>query len=141
MSAPFWHVGVVVADLEGAMDELRRALEVDWAEPVELLWGEWAYRSTFSRQGPPYLELIEGPAGSPWDPSRGSRLDHICFWVDDIAAARRRLVEDGIPLEVDGQAVGKRMNYHRAPLGGLRLEPLDRSREAALKARYALGDV
>lgn len=139
MSAPFWHLGVVVGDLDGAMTELTRALGLHWSSPAELVWGEWTYRSTFSRQGPPYLELIEGPPASPWDGSQGSRIDHISYWVDDIASTRRQLEHQGVPVEFDGQAVGKRMNYHRAPLSGMRLEPLARSRMQALRDRYGLG--
>lgn len=125
MAAPFWQVGIVVRDIEAAQGELARALGIDWGEIVDAQQGEWSYRISISKQGPPYLELLEGPPGSPWDASAGSRLDHISYFVDEIGEHVARLEAAGCVTEYRGALAP--MAYSRAPISGVRLEPLESS--------------
>ncbi|MFF1921332.1 VOC family protein [Streptomyces sp. NPDC058221] len=66
----FYHVCFVVPDIEQAMQDFKRAAGVAWSDPVSDRLGEWDYRIVFTAGGPPFVELIEGPPGSPWDASR-----------------------------------------------------------------------
>ena len=137
---PFWQVGLVVQNIEEAQEELTRALGVEWCEIAELS-NEWDYRLVLSRQGPPYIELLEGPPGSPWDATQGSRMDHFAIWTDDVAAERRRLEAAGLPVDWDGQALGRPVNYHSAPQCGIRIETVDSSMKANLSERFGLEDM
>ena len=112
---PFWHVGVRVPDIEAARAEMSQALGLEWFDIRDNEVGEWSIRSCFSKQGPPFIELFEGAAGSPWE---APGPDHINYAVDDVAKASEQLAADGFALEVDG-APG--WAFHRGATG-LRIE-------------------
>ena len=135
---PFYHVGLVVPRLEPAMDELGGALETEWTPIAEREIGEWALRVVFARSGPPFMELIEGPAGSPWEAHDGPRLHHLGWWVADRAAERARLSDQGLEPAVDGMAIGSVFDYYDAPRSGLRIELVDEEHRAAFHERWGL---
>jgi len=62
---PF-QIGNRVRDLETAMAQLSEAFGVRWTPPADLRSDGWDIRVVFSREDPPFLELVEGPEGSPW---------------------------------------------------------------------------
>lgn len=140
ITQPFFQVGVLVEDLEAAQRELANSLGLEWSETVERRNGEWTLRACFSKQGPPYLELIEGPAGSPWEATHGSRIDHIGYWADDLHSDKQRFAAAGLDLEHDGTATGAMFTYHRGRDSGLRVEFLDASGRAAFHERWGLED-
>jgi hypothetical protein len=135
---PFFQVGVLVQRIDEARDELQRALGITFGEIVDRDTGEHQIRVCFSLEGPPYLELIEGPPGSPWDASAGSRIDHIGYWTPEIDAAKRALDREGLELEVDGTAAGGVFTYHRGRSSGLRVELIDGATQPAFYARWGL---
>ncbi|MGK4593698.1 hypothetical protein [Amycolatopsis sp. w19] len=57
-----------------------RTLGVTWSPVRAGTLGDWDYDIVFSTGGPPFFEVIHGPAGSPWDATDGSRFDHIGYW-------------------------------------------------------------
>ncbi len=135
---PYFQVGVLVEDIEAARDELGAALGLDWSDVVTREIGEWSIRVCFAKQGPPYLELIEGPPGSPWEITDGSRIDHIGFWADDLAESKQRLEAAGLPMEIDGSKFGGVFTYHRGRRSGLRVELIDGDTRAAFYERWGL---
>lgn len=137
---PFFQAGIVVPDLNRAMEELSTALDLRWGTPLERQVGEWPLWIVFSLDGPPYLELIEGPAGSPWDAAEGSRLDHLGWWSDDLDSDRERLEAVDVSLEVDGRPLGGFFHYFRAPSSGLRIELVASSGRTAFSERWGLKD-
>jgi len=137
----FWQVGVVVQHLEGAMEELSRTLGLTWGEiKVNHTFGD-EQRVVFSREGPPYFELIQGAPGSQWDPTAGPRLDHLAYWVPDISAERMRLEASGAPVVVDGQEKGLPINYHNFARAGFRVEMFDETFKDTIRANRDLSDV
>jgi len=95
---PF-QVGIFVQDLDAAMAQVGSALGLTWSEISSRELEEGGrLRVVFSKQGPPHIELIEGPPGSPWDSTAGPRIDHLGYWSDDFAAERDRLVREGNPV-------------------------------------------
>lgn len=138
MTAPFWQVGIVVENIEAAQAELTAALGVTWTSIAESQLEGSAYRVCLSVEGPPHLELLEGPPGSPWDATGGSRLDHLGFWVEDLPASRRRLEAAGLPVAWDGEATGREVNYHAAPASGMRLETIHVSYRKRLRRAFGL---
>ncbi|MFE7312333.1 VOC family protein [Streptomyces sp. NPDC057555] len=127
----FYHVCFVVPDIEQAMQDFRRTAGVEWSDPVSDRMGEWDYRIVFSKGGSPFIELITGPAGSPWDASRGARFDHIGFWSSDVTQGSRRLEKDGMPVDFSGCPYGRPFAYHRMDSIGARVEFVDVSRQTA----------
>ncbi|MGR7001822.1 VOC family protein [Yinghuangia aomiensis] len=67
--------------------------------------------SQFGAPGPPFIELIEGAPGSPWDASQGARFDHLGYWSRDVARGSRRLAEEGMPVEFSGCPYGRPFVY------------------------------
>ncbi|MCP2256451.1 Glyoxalase/Bleomycin resistance protein/Dioxygenase superfamily protein [Streptoalloteichus tenebrarius] len=121
----FYHLGFVVQDIHRATDDLTRALGVEWSPIREGRLGEWAYSIVFSVQGPPFFEIIQGPEGSPWDATAGSRFDHIGYWSRDIHRDKGLLQERGAPVEFDSCPYGRSFSYHRLDSLGIRVELVD----------------
>jgi hypothetical protein len=73
---PYYHIGLVVADLEAAMSELSAAVGLTWEDPHRSTYGEWDIDVVMSMEGPPYIELVQGGPDGPWSGADGRRLDH-----------------------------------------------------------------
>jgi glyoxalase/bleomycin resistance protein/dioxygenase superfamily protein len=97
----FFHVGVVVENIDAAMGEFGSASGVSWRSLVgglRMLWtpeGERLYTPTavYTQEGPPFLELIQTVPETIWD---RPGLHHMGFWSDDIEAGARGLEELGM---------------------------------------------
>lgn len=122
-----YHLCFTVQDIDAACRELTDTLGIDWSPIHDGRLGEWDYRIVFSVDGPPFLELIHGPPGSPWDAGTGSRFDHLGFWVDDIDADKQALADQGAPLDFDATPLGRPFTYHRLESVGARVELVDRA--------------
>ncbi len=123
----FYHACCVVPDLAHAMAELERGLGVRWSRPRGGQLGAWEYDIVFSRRGPPFLELIQGPPGSPWDAGAGPRCDHVGYWSDDLDRDGERLAERGLAMAFDGRPFGRSFAYHGLDGIGMRIELVDRA--------------
>ncbi|MGE0387611.1 MAG: VOC family protein [Gammaproteobacteria bacterium] len=118
------HVASVVPDLDRAMKEIGAQLGATWAEPQcsdsTLTFPDGphttrAMRVTYSLQGPPYLELLEGSQDpkSIWYIGDGPRFHHLGIYVADWRGETRRLEALGMIVE----AIGSGMSYVRDPMG------------------------
>ncbi|MEV6557456.1 VOC family protein [Nocardia sp. NPDC051756] len=141
---PAYHLGIVVADLEQAMAELGK-IGLDWHAPIRNNSDVFADGKTvnvtpwmsYSKQGPPYLELLEQVPGTIW---AETGLHHLGVWSDDVTAESRRLTADGIPQLIashDNNA-GAAINYHQTS-DGVRLELMDIGRVGPGLALYLSG--
>jgi hypothetical protein len=124
MKQPPFQVGVIVESVEDAMDELSRVLGATWGQVGSVTLQGFPIRVVFSVEGPPFIELIEGPAGSPWDSTLGSRLDHIGFWVNDLDAAVEAAQREGLEISADGRPEGVGYVYLASKASGMRIEYL-----------------
>jgi hypothetical protein len=107
LALDLYHVGLVVPDLGSAMHDYSELFGFEWATvgPPRtqhvVVGGEHRDAEivvTYSRQGPPHLELIEERSGGVW--AAESPLNHIGFWAPDLAGAVKRLSNAGFPAEV-----------------------------------------
>ncbi|GAA1076438.1 VOC family protein [Nocardiopsis composta] len=135
----FYHVCFAVPDIGAAMDELAAAVGVEWSPPRADRIGEWDFRIAFTRGDPPFIELIEGPEGSPWACGGAGRFDHLGFWTSDLEAGTARLSRAGVAADFDGCPFGRRFAYHRAEAIGGRIELVDAARLADFRAAWAPG--
>jgi hypothetical protein len=138
---PYFHVALVVEDLAASMGELTAALGVRWDEPHDSRYGEWSIRVVYSLD-PPFIELVQGEPGSPWDTSAGPRLDHIGYFSDDVLADSARLEAAEVPIDFDPAPYGRggAFAYHRAPSSGLRIELVTSAGRAQRYARGSMND-
>jgi len=146
---PFFQIGVIVEDIEAAMQELTQAQGVKWGEVAQRKYQQWEFKRVFSLDGPPYIELIEGPPGSPWDSSKGSRIDHLQWWTKDMEADSTRMQAAGVTLDVDGVKESPLVapdgtkkpgifRYFKAPSSGMRLELIDESVRFNYRERWGI---
>ena len=85
MSEPFFHVGILVKDLETARADFTGRLGVTF-EPVreqQLATGETS-RFCYSLQGPPYLELVEMTGTGSWSADQPEGFHHIGVGDPDV---------------------------------------------------------
>ncbi|MCF1592562.1 VOC family protein [Streptomyces muensis] len=122
-----YHVGFAVPDIEAARGAVGRALSVEFGPPRPRQIGDWAIWVALSIEGPPFLELIEGPADSPWAAPDGSRFDHLGFWSARLADDRDMLAARGCRILLDGLKAGLPMSFHEVPELGARIEVVDAS--------------
>ena len=132
----FFHVGLIVPELEPALAQLGDLLGLTWLDPFDgevgmhlADGGEQTLhlRFAYSREEP-RLEVIEGIPGTPWAyDERGSNLHHLGFYADDLSAESERVASTWCPMEAC--AVGPEgvrpasFAYHAK--GGLRIELVD----------------
>ncbi|GAA2795797.1 VOC family protein [Crossiella cryophila] len=140
---PDYHLGVVVSDLHRAMAELTDLLGLRWLPPVRSghqVTGDGPPHTgpmlTMSRQGPPYLELLELTPGTVWSEPG---LHHLGFWAHDVRAESARMTAAGFPLEAEAVVLAGDTEpgvcYHRTS-DGLRLELVEMSRGGPALAHY-----
>lgn len=126
-----YHWAYLVPDLRQAMDELGEVLDLEWASPAKRSAGtdhphhgrqHVDFWITYSRTGPPHVELIEGVPGTLWDPAGSPRLHHVGLWVEDLHQASDRLAELGLARAghgVDDDGDLARFAYHENAYGPL----------------------
>lgn len=132
----FYHVCFAVPDLRRAMRDLTRSGGVAWHEPRQDRLADWEYSIVFTRGGPPFIELIQGPPGSPWDSSDGARFHHLGFWSTSVAAGARRLTRRGYPEHFSGCPYGRPFVYHRLDSVGGFVELVDLARQPSFLATW-----
>ena len=105
-----YHVGIIVPDMEVAMDELGRRFGCGWRDPstatvrVRDHGGDriLSPRVTFCDQSTPIaLELIEALPGTVWHVGESSQLHHFGLYVESVQAAIDEL-GPGMTLEMAG---------------------------------------
>lgn len=131
----YFHVGIVVADLDVARAHFTDLLGTEWGPimetelPIRTGDGDAAVvpnRICYST-APPYLELIQEVPGTPWVCNEHSNLHHLGFFVGVLGGEADRLVGAGCPLEImggQGEGPPESFTYHRDPLG-VRVELVD----------------
>ena len=126
-----FHLGYVVPELDAGMAELGALFGLDWAQPLRRAAATWdpvngrseaAIGVAYSSTGPPHIEVIEGEAGSLWEPGERPYLHHIGMWAEDLERDAAALVARGLALAGHGvNAAGgmARFSYHRDGPGPL----------------------
>jgi catechol 2,3-dioxygenase-like lactoylglutathione lyase family enzyme len=87
MSEPFFHVGILVRDVDAARADFTALLGVEF-EPVQsqrIATGETT-RFCYSLQGPPYLELCEMTGTGSWSAEQPEGFHHIGVSDPDVPA-------------------------------------------------------
>jgi hypothetical protein len=138
--APY-HVGIATPSITESMDHLGALFGFTWTPVVsgrdfqisspEGDVDDTASR-TFSRQGAPRVELLEGSPGSVWRPDRGLHFHHTAYWCDDFAADCMHLVANGWRVErTTFDADGLPMTFVYLVRDGQRIELVDVERRPA----------
>jgi hypothetical protein len=145
MVEPYFHIGILVKDLDAAMERFHKVLQVSFRTPrvvqVSQEYGRGPsvadLRFTYSHQGPPYYELIEAHDTGIFSLDRGEGPHHIGMWALDGQERLKDLQGRGLRPEIvqysgDGQLIFA--YFERADLCGTRIEILDASQRAIHEA-------
>jgi catechol 2,3-dioxygenase-like lactoylglutathione lyase family enzyme len=120
----FFHVGMVVDDLDAACESYASQFGVRWTDHTR----SWSLpvtvdgeprtvelRVAYSVAGPPFFEFIQELSGDTWAAS-SLNLNHVGFWVRDLKQAASALHDSGMPLVVRDAAKAD-FTYHRTANG------------------------
>ena len=133
---PFFHVGILVRDIEQATEDFGALLGVRF-EPVRtgtVVSGE-KNRYCYSLDGPPLLELVEMVGDGTWSPSQGEGLHHIGYGHPDVPGQCELFGGEADTL-VAGDGGHPRVIFTRpAALHGVRVEYLESTMVAATMRR------
>lgn len=124
------HVCIAVEDIEASMRFYRDVFGVQQGEVVEI--ADQGVRAALLRVGGSQLEFIQptDPTGSvaKFIQRRGETVHHICFEVEDLPGALRRLDEQGIAVidETPRDGLSGRIGFiHPKSTNGVLIELVD----------------
>lgn len=117
------HVAIVVPDLAAASATYRSTLGADVSDPVDL--PDHGVTTVFVNLPNTKIELLhplgeDSPVAKFLEKNKDGGIHHICYEVDDIIAARDRLVADGARILGNGEP---KIGAHGKPV--LFLHPKD----------------
>ncbi len=138
---PYFHIGILVKNLDEAMARFHMILGVSFRTPrvVRVSQGHGRdpsladLRFTYSYEGPPYYELIEAHDTGIFGLHHGEGPHHIGMWASDGLARLNDLQGRGLRPEIvhyagDGHLIFA--YFQPADLCGIRIEILDASQRA-----------
>jgi catechol 2,3-dioxygenase-like lactoylglutathione lyase family enzyme len=88
----FFHVGILVEDLDAAAARFAKVLGLTFNDPITATFArledpeprESFVRCTYSREGPPHIELVEANGDDGlWSLKHGEGFHHLGFWESD----------------------------------------------------------
>lgn len=143
------HVGVVVKDLDVAMEQISRDMAVTWAPVMErgqrirTARGEVAVehlRFTYSREGTPHIELVESREQRFWRPGPAGTLHHLGSFATDLVTESARLAAGGLPVEFGGGENERPLGFvYHVAAAAVRIELIDGSRKQSFDLWLAGG--
>lgn len=129
-----YHNGLLVPDMEAAMQQFGDALNLTWAplhrfENMPFWTPDRGVHKldlavTYSCEGPQHIELLCGSAGTFYDPALSSGA-HSGVWVDDVAASAHAMQAQGWVLAGGGAPEAEGFGgfvYLTPPTGGPMIE-------------------
>lgn len=102
---PYFHVGFLVDDLNRAMEAFGSAFGVTWTVPDigTVDWWQRQYgesvlelKVAYSKQGPPYLELLQSQPDGLFAAAQGEGFHHIGAWEPDCEKRSEELIALGL---------------------------------------------
>lgn len=150
--APYFHIGLLVADLERAMERYSDVLGVSFVAPAIAaceLQEPWRVepcelRVTYSNQGPPYLELLEAQGDGIYGLHQGEGMHHLGVWEPDCERRVDKLTtaqgmrKEATQFTPEGKIIVA--YFYPNHLHGTRLEIVDAARQPMMETWISGGD-
>ena len=131
-----YHTGIVVPDLDAAMDRLTALAGYRWINPLSYTLpfrtatGTRELTSTivYSLQSP-HIELLQEVPGSPWTAAPGNSVHHLGYFSDNLAESARALEDNGFTFEMTPAVSGSDLALFAYYIDafGTRIEIVDRA--------------
>jgi catechol 2,3-dioxygenase-like lactoylglutathione lyase family enzyme len=108
----YFHIGVIVPNLEQAMATYSRILGLTFTQPAvntvpileDPLPHEQVVHVAFSEDGPPYYELIEASGDGIFSARQEAQILYLGLWEPDMDSRMKLLAEQGIGLDAVARA-------------------------------------
>jgi catechol 2,3-dioxygenase-like lactoylglutathione lyase family enzyme len=104
---PAYHVAFLVADMDVAIADFEKALGLRFRPPEALTRTDDVdgspgrpVLSTYSYEGPPYVQLIEAHPTGVYGINQGEGFHHFGVWVDDATECQEVLGHEGLRSEM-----------------------------------------
>ena len=142
-----FHTGILVPDIEVAMQEMGESLRLKWVTPWRYEpMRHWTPRGmaeatlliTYSKQGPQHVELIQGTGF--WASSETRGVHHIGVWSDNLMEDAAALITQGwepMAASASSEEAWGRFCYLRPPSGGMLLELVSSVIKPLMEERWA----
>ena len=104
----FFHVGILVEDIDQAIDRFSEMLGIEFAGPETVPLtdleepgrdGPFELTLAYSKQGPPHVELLEATGDGVYGAHHGYGLHHYGTWTDDFDGEWSKLTARGMKPE------------------------------------------
>ena len=148
--SPFYHFGILVEDLDAAMERFAELFGLTFIGPRTFRIGRLAdpdehpleVQAAYSHQGPPHLELVQAVGDGLYSPSRLG-FHHVGLWDPAIDTNREAYLSEKALLS-DARvitAADSTLAWFSQPSGacGIRFEFVDESLKAAAEELIAGG--
>ncbi|WP_013334261.1 VOC family protein [Gloeothece verrucosa] len=135
----YFHIGVIVPDLKEAIKNFSEVLGITFTDPqyfhIPRLEDPEPHRHdpyvAFSRQGPPYYELIEASGDGIFSAKHEGKILYLGVWEKDMKARIEALEKEGIAIDAwfrnqEGSIPFTVITSPQGPLG-IRIEYVDQS--------------
>lgn len=109
LKAPYYHIGIVVRNLEQAVEHYSNLLGVKFTEPTDsvLCIEAPATRQSenikvvaaYSRARPPYLELIQAGGNGIFSAENAGQILYFGIWESDLESRMEKLEQQGIRID------------------------------------------
>ncbi|MEV5976627.1 VOC family protein [Streptomyces sp. NPDC052114] len=106
---PYFHIGVVVPDLEEAMAQFSLHHGISFPEPAAIRIPDpggagpgHEIRVVYSKEGAPFYELIEATVSGIFPSVAHGEVHHVGVWEEDMAKRVSELRAEGIAVEASG---------------------------------------
>jgi catechol 2,3-dioxygenase-like lactoylglutathione lyase family enzyme len=132
--ADCYHVGIVVPDIQAAVERLTAAAGYSWTKPIEATMPittadgdyEVPFKFVYSIEAP-HLEIVQEVPGTVWTAGPGGAAHHLGYWADDIAATVEALEAAGYRLEARPTGPELSTFAYLIDSTGVRIEIVDRA--------------
>jgi catechol 2,3-dioxygenase-like lactoylglutathione lyase family enzyme len=145
----FFHIGILVNDLDAAIKRFSEVLELTFVEPtvahVEYLEEDGRgsrpadIRVSYAQQGPPYYELLEAHNDGIYGRQHGEGVHHVGAWEPHCEQRLKELVEKHHLRAEATQYTPDRKRiivsyFYPDGFHGVRLEILDEGRRKSMES-------
>jgi len=146
---PYMHIGLLVADVDEAIEAFGRTLHVPFTPAMAATMASFRdysdpggpatmkVRFAYSRIGPPYYELIEATDRGIFGREQGIGVHHVGFWESDCESRLAELTSSGLEVEMVEHSPDGRLSlvfFKPSGLSGMRVELLSEATRESLEA-------
>lgn len=149
----YFHIGVIVPDLIKAIEDFSRILGITFTNPeyfhISRLEDPEPHSHdpyvAFSREGPPYYELIEASGDGIFSAKHQGTILYLGVWEKDMAARLKALEKEGIGIDAwfrnkEGSVPFTVITSPQGTLG-IRMEYVDQSVRSTIEKWVETGSI